>query len=85
LVNSDLSFVILGIKKIIELVRHLPKTSAGRYVSGQIQHSGTSPAPKYGEARGAECLRENPGYPLKTMGVLVFIAKPMPPDFSIGK
>ena len=40
--------------KIIELVGHLPKTSAGRPVSGQILRSGTSPAPDYGEARGAE-------------------------------
>jgi four helix bundle protein len=40
--------------KIIELVGHLPKTSAGRHVSGQILCSGTSSAPNYGEARGAE-------------------------------
>ncbi len=40
--------------KIIELVGRLPKTTAGRHVSGQILRSGTSPAPNYGEARGAE-------------------------------
>jgi len=40
--------------KIIELAGHLPKTPAGRHVSGQILRSGTSPAPNYGEARGAE-------------------------------
>jgi len=40
--------------KTIELVGHLPKTSAGRHVSAQILRSGTSPAPNYGEARGAE-------------------------------
>ena len=40
--------------RTIELVGHLPKTSAGRHVSGQILRSGTSPAPNYGEARGAE-------------------------------
>ncbi len=40
--------------KIVELVAHLPKTPAGRHVSGQILHSGTSAAPSYGEARGAE-------------------------------
>ena len=39
--------------KIIELVGHLPKTTAGRHVSIQILRSGTSPAPNYGEARGA--------------------------------
>ena len=40
--------------RIIELVGNLPKTSAGRHVSGQILRSGTSPAPNYGEARSAE-------------------------------
>jgi four helix bundle protein len=40
--------------KIIELVRQLPKTTAGRHVSGQILRSGTSPAPNYGESRSAE-------------------------------
>jgi four helix bundle protein len=40
--------------RLIELVGHLPKTSAGRHVSGQILREGTSPAPNYGEARGAE-------------------------------
>src|SRR5512139_1042189 len=40
--------------KIIELVVHLPKTPAGLHVSRQILRSGTSPAPNYGEARGAE-------------------------------
>src|ERR671931_957629 len=40
--------------KIIELVGRLPKTSAGKHISGQILRSGTSPAPNYGEARGAE-------------------------------
>ena len=40
--------------KIIEMVGHLPKTSAGRHVSGQILRSGTSAAPNYGEARAAE-------------------------------
>ena len=40
--------------KIIELVGHLTKAPAGRHVSGQILRSGTSPAPNYGEARGAE-------------------------------
>ena len=39
--------------KIIELAGHFPKTPAGRHVSGQILRSGTSPAPNYGEARGA--------------------------------
>jgi four helix bundle protein len=32
----------------------LPKTSAGKHIAGQILRSGTSPAPNFGEARGAE-------------------------------
>ena len=40
--------------RIIRLVGHLPKTTAGKHVGGQILRSGTSPAPNYGEARGAE-------------------------------
>ena len=40
--------------RIIKLSSLLPKTPAGKHVSGQILRSGTSPAPNYGEARGAE-------------------------------
>ena len=40
--------------RIIKLAASLPKTAAGRHVAGQILRSGTSPAPNYGEARGAE-------------------------------
>ncbi len=40
--------------KIIDLVTCLPKTTAGRHVAGQVLRSGTSPAPNYAEARGAE-------------------------------
>jgi four helix bundle protein len=40
--------------RIIKLAARLPKTPAGRHVSGQILRCGTSPAPNYGEARGAE-------------------------------
>ena len=39
---------------IIKLVAKLPRTPAGKQVSGQILRSGTSPVPNYGEARGAE-------------------------------
>ncbi len=46
--------LVLFAVKIIELVGRLPKTLAGRHVSGQLLRSGTSPAPNYGEARGAE-------------------------------
>jgi four helix bundle protein len=40
--------------RIVKLSASLPKTSAGRHMAGQILRSGTSPAPNYGEARGAE-------------------------------
>jgi four helix bundle protein len=40
--------------RIVKLSAALPKTSAGKHIAGQILRSGTSPAPNYGEARGAE-------------------------------
>src|SRR5687768_7630257 len=40
--------------RIIKLAASLPKTPAGNHIAGQILRSGTSPAPNYGEARGAE-------------------------------
>src|SRR6185503_13890772 len=40
--------------RIIKLSANLPKTPAGRHIAGQILRAGTSPAPNYGEARGAE-------------------------------
>lgn len=40
--------------RTIKLSACLPKTRAGKHVAGQILRSGTSPAPNYGEARGAE-------------------------------
>ena len=40
--------------RIINLSTNLPRTPAGRHIAGQIMRSGTSPAPNYGEARGAE-------------------------------
>ena len=40
--------------RIVKLSASLPKTAAGRHIAGQILRSGTSPAPNYGEARGAE-------------------------------
>jgi four helix bundle protein len=40
--------------RIVILSANLPKTPAGRHIAGQVMRSGTSPAPNYGEARGAE-------------------------------
>lgn len=44
--------------RILKLSGSLPKTSAGRHISGQIVRSGTSPAPNYAEARGAESRKD---------------------------
>jgi four helix bundle protein len=40
--------------RVVNLSANLPGTPAGKHVAGQIMRSGTSPAPNYGEARGAE-------------------------------
>ena len=40
--------------RMVKLSASLPKTPAGKHIAGQIMRSGTSPAPNYGEARGAE-------------------------------
>ncbi len=39
---------------VIDLCGSLPETPAGRHIAGQLLRCGTSPAPNYGEARGAE-------------------------------
>ena len=43
---------------IIAFCAELPKTQTGNHVAGQIMRSGISPAPNYGEARGAESRRD---------------------------
>jgi len=40
--------------RVIRLSASLPRTTAGKHIAGQILRAGTSPAPNYGEARGAE-------------------------------
>ena len=40
--------------RIIKLLESLPETKAGKHICSQILRSGTSPAPNYGEAQGAE-------------------------------
>jgi four helix bundle protein len=40
--------------RIVKLSSGLPRTPAGKHIAGQVMRSGTSPAPNYGEARGAE-------------------------------
>jgi four helix bundle protein len=43
---------------ILELVDMLPNTRTGNHIAGQIVKSGTSPAPNYGEAQGAESRKD---------------------------
>ncbi len=40
------------------LVETLPKTRLGNHIAGQLVRSGTSPAPNYGEACGAESKKD---------------------------
>ena len=40
--------------RIIRIAESLPKTKIGNHIAGQLIRSGTSPAPNYGEAQGAE-------------------------------
>ena len=43
---------------ILEVVDLLPNTRAGNHIAGQLVKSGTSPAPNYGEAQGAESRKD---------------------------
>ena len=43
---------------IIKFCSELRKGHAEKHVSGQLLRSGTSPAPNYGEARGAESTKD---------------------------
>ena len=40
--------------RVIAVVEELPDTKAGKHVASQLVRSGTSAAPNYGEAQGAE-------------------------------
>ncbi len=44
--------------KIIQLCAELPRNDAGRHVAGELLRCGTSAAPNYGEARGAESPKD---------------------------
>jgi four helix bundle protein len=44
--------------KILDLCDQIPKTPAGCHISGQLLRSGSSPAPNYGEVRGAESTKD---------------------------
>lgn len=40
--------------RVIRVCDALPNTTVGKHIRGQLVRSSTSPAPNYGEARGAE-------------------------------
>ncbi|MEM9280225.1 MAG: four helix bundle protein [Verrucomicrobiota bacterium] len=40
--------------RIVKVADALPKTSVGKHFANQLMRAGTSPAPNYAEARGAE-------------------------------
>jgi four helix bundle protein len=42
----------------IDVAESLPKTVAGNHISSQLVRSSTSPALNYGEAQGAESMRD---------------------------
>ena len=44
--------------RVGKVVDALPKTRLGRHIAGQLVRSGTSPAPNYAEACGAESKRD---------------------------
>lgn len=44
--------------RIIKLADSLPTTSAAKHIGKQVLRSGTSPAPNYAEARGAESRKD---------------------------
>jgi len=44
--------------KIIKFCSEMPKSQAAKHISGQLLRCGTSPAPNYGEARGAESTND---------------------------
>ena len=44
--------------RIVKLSENFLNTKAGNHISNQILRSGTSPAPNYGEAQGAESIAD---------------------------
>ncbi len=44
--------------RIVAVCNALPDRPAERHIRGQLLRSGTSPAPNYGEARGAESSKD---------------------------
>ena len=56
-VADELQRLVNFAVRIIKLSAFLPRTPAGKHIARQILRSGASPAPNYGEARGAQAER----------------------------
>ena len=44
--------------RVIDVVEGFSSSRAGNHIAGQLLRAGTSPAPNYGEARGAESRKD---------------------------
>jgi len=44
--------------RVMNVVEALPNTRIGNHIAAQLLRSGTSPAPNYGEAQGAESRKD---------------------------
>ncbi len=57
--GDDIEELLIGFAvRIVRLSGQLPRTQAGRHVSGQLLRSGTAPAAHYAEARGGESTKD---------------------------
>ena len=52
--NRLIDFAVM----IIDIIETLPSNKSANHIAGQLVRSGTSPAPNYAEARGAESRRD---------------------------
>jgi four helix bundle protein len=58
-VSEDLSDRLLDFAaRVGKVIDALPNTRLGRHIAGQLVASGTSPAPNYEEAQGAESRKD---------------------------
>jgi len=44
--------------RVIAVVESMPDSRAGKHIASQLERSGTSPAPNYGEAQSAESRKD---------------------------
>ncbi len=53
--GDDIQARLVGLAvSLVQLCEKLPETRTGAHIASQLMRSGTSPAPNYAEARGAE-------------------------------